>query len=247
MTQVLAGNWKMFKVRSEAEAFFQQVGLQIATSDVRKIVATSPLLIETALEFSTGTGIDIFAQDCSWLPEGALTGDTSARQLADIGVKGTLVGHSERRQFFGDTDERCVKKAELALDAELDVIYCIGESLAERQNQHTEAVLERQLAALLQIADKAGERLILAYEPVWAIGTGLTANSDQIRDAHAFIATLLLKKGLSLPILYGGSVKPANFKEISRVPHVAGGLVGGASLDAKSFIDLHTALLDSEI
>lgn len=247
MTKILAGNWKMFKVRSEVEAFFQQIGIEIATSDVRKIVATSPLLIETALEFSTGTGIDIFAQDCSWLSEGALTGDTSARQLADIGVKGTLVGHSERRQFFGDTDERCVKKASLALEADLDVIYCVGESLAERQSQQTEAVLDRQIGALLAIAEKAGDRLVLAYEPVWAIGTGLTASTDQIRDAHAYMATLLLKKGLSFPLLYGGSVKPANFNEISRVPHVAGGLVGGASLDAKSFIELHRALLGSEI
>ncbi len=238
----LAGNWKMFKNKAEVEHFFQEIGLRVVQSPVRTIICASPTLLETAQNFSTGTGIEIFSQNCAWTESGAFTGEISPLQLCDIGIKGTLVGHSERRQFFGDTDETCAKRARAALSHELEVIYCIGESLEDRKGGKTATVLESQLKALIPVAKEFTKKLIVAYEPIWAIGTGLTADSEQIVDAHTKISQVLEASGLSLPILYGGSVKPNNFKEISHLTKVAGGLVGGASLDAKSYIELHNCL-----
>jgi triosephosphate isomerase len=145
--------------------------------------------------------------------------------LVDLGVRGAIVGHSERRQYFGETDESAWSRAERALAAGLEVIYCVGELEAEREAGHTEEVLRRQISVL-----SAHERLVVAYEPVWAIGTGKTATADQAQEAHAFIKSLQ-----DVPVLYGGSVKPENAEELLSEPDVDGALVGGASLDAESF------------
>lgn len=248
--KVLAGNWKMFKTRAETRAFFKEVGTRIAASKVRKIVAASPTLLETALQASEGTGIEIFSQNCAWAESGAFTGEISPLQLKDLGIRGTLVGHSERRQYFAESDETCAKRAKAALAAGLEVIYCLGETLDERKAERTAAVLEKQMQPLLKevlpsiVASgaKPGAKLMIAYEPVWAIGTGLTATTEQIAEAHALLATWLKAGDFDVALLYGGSVKPQNIKEIGATDHVSGGLVGGASLEVKSYLELHDGL-----
>ncbi|MBS1983616.1 MAG: triose-phosphate isomerase [Bdellovibrionales bacterium] len=245
--KVLAGNWKMFKTRAETRNFFETVGDQIRASSVRKIAAPSPTLLDTALQASASTGIEIFAQNVAWAESGAFTGETSAAQLLDLGVKGAIIGHSERRQYFGETDASAVKRALFALSQGLHVIFCFGEKIEERQSGKTQAVIREQLAPVvaqilpqLNSTQLATQAFMLAYEPVWAIGTGLVATPDQVREAHGFIASLI--GSTPLPILYGGSVKADNFGGLASLPHVHGGLVGGASLEAKSYLQLHEVL-----
>jgi triosephosphate isomerase (TIM) len=246
MRKVLAGNWKMFKTRAETASFFMEIGKSLAASPLRKIIAPSPTLMESAVRASEGSGIEIFSQNCAWAPSGAFTGELSPLQLRDVGCTGTLVGHSERRQHFGDTDLSVLKRAINALQHGLEVIYCIGESLEERQGGLTPKVLKQQLSGVLSELLpnlKPGSGFLMAYEPVWAIGTGLTASSEQITEAHALISAELAKAGgADVAILYGGSVKPNNFREISHLPKVGGGLVGGASLSPADYIALHDCL-----
>lgn len=242
MKKILAGNWKMFKTRSDVEDFFSHVSNRVAESPVRKIVAASPTLLESAVAHSLETGIEIFSQNCHWETQGAFTGEISPLQLADVGAVGTLIGHSERRQLFQETDESCLKRAFSALNAGLEVIYCVGETIEARKAGQTLQVLEKQLKSVIELKAPR-EKFILAYEPVWAIGTGLTANSEQIIETHNWIAEILEKNSLNFQILYGGSVKPTNFKEIASLKHVSGGLVGGASLEAESYLQLHDCLM----
>ena len=170
-------------------------------------------------------GLTTYAQNVHWEPEGAYTGEISAPLLLELGVAGSLVGHSERRQYFGETDETVAKRTRAALDAGLRVIACVGETQEQREAGETEDVLRRQLAVL-----QPHPCLVLAYEPVWAIGTGLTATPEQAQEAHAFIKSLLAAR-----VLYGGSVKPDNAAGLLAQPDVDGALVGGASLDVDSF------------
>ena len=179
----------------------------------------------TSLATAVGHGLSVYAQNVHWEAEGAYTGEVSAPMLLELGVEGAIVGHSERRQHFGETDEGVARRAAAALEAGLAVIACVGELEEERELGRTEDVLRRQAAVL-----EAHERLVLAYEPVWAIGTGKTATPAQAQEAHAF-----LKELLDVPVLYGGSVKPDNAAELLRQPDVDGALVGGASLDVDSF------------
>jgi triosephosphate isomerase len=171
------------------------------------------------------SGLKVYAQNVHWEDEGAFTGEISVRMLLELGVAGAIVGHSERRQYFGETDETAWSRAEHALGAGLGVIYCVGEQDAEREAGHTEEVLRRQLSVL-----QSHERLVIAYEPVWAIGTGKTAAPEQAQDAHVFIKSLI-----DVPVLYGGSVKPENAGVLLAQPDVDGALVGGASLEVESF------------
>ena len=242
MTKCLAGNWKMFKTRGEVATFFEVIGEQIKKSSVQKIVATSPTLLQTAVPLGAKAGIEIYSQNCAWDNFGALTGEISPLQLVDLGVSGTLIGHSERRQFFGETTATCKKRLKAALGAKLGVIYCLGESLEERKASKTFEVIESQITPVLEELAAHPSLSMIAYEPVWAIGTGLVASPGQIQEAHEFIGALLAKNGLKLPVLYGGSVKPENFREISGTPGVSGGLVGGASLDPLSYLALHQCL-----
>jgi triosephosphate isomerase len=183
-----------------------------------------PSLAE-AVQALAGTEIGVFAQNCHWADEGAFTGEVSAPMLLELGVYGTIVGHSERRQHFGETDEGVARRVEAALGHGLHVIACVGETEAEREAGETEAVLRRQVAVL-----EADDGLVVAYEPVWAIGTGRTATPEIAQEAHALIKSLL-----DVPVLYGGSVKPENAAELAAQPDVDGALVGGASLDVESF------------
>jgi len=171
----------------------------------------------------------VFAQNVHWADEGPFTGEVSAPMLRELGVSGAIVGHSERRQYFGETDETVARRAVAALEHNLRVIACIGESLEEREAGQMELVLRVQVEAIAE-ATGPHERLVIAYEPVWAIGTGLTATPDQAREAHAFVKGIL-----DVPVLYGGSAKPENVPELFAEPDVDGALVGGASLVVDTF------------
>ncbi len=252
MNKVLAGNWKMNKNRAEVKSFFEQLPSELKTNNkARAIVAPSPTLMETAVLSAAGSVVEVFSQNCAFEGSGAYTGEISPMQLQDIGVTGTLVGHSERRQYFGETDASCLKRTLKAFESGLTVIYCIGETLEERKSAQTNQVLARQLQLVvsevlphLPAAEGAKERFIVAYEPVWAIGTGLTASAQDIKNAHDFIYLEMSKASSKVPsILYGGSVKPENFAEISSTPHVAGGLVGGAALKSADYSSLWKTLL----
>jgi triosephosphate isomerase (TIM) len=179
----------------------------------------------TRLRDCVEAGLTTYAQNVHWEPEGAYTGEISASMLLELGVAGSLVGHSERRRYFGETDERVALRTRAALDAGLHVIACVGETLEQREAGETEDVLRRQVAVL-----EPHERLVVAYEPVWAIGTGRTATPEIAQQAHELIKSLL-----DVPVVYGGSVKPDNTAGLFAQPDVDGALVGGASLDVDSF------------
>jgi triosephosphate isomerase len=219
---LIAGNWKMFKGPAEARAFFES----FEAPDSVDVVFCPPYV---SLGVAVGTGQTIYAQNVHWEASGPYTGEVSPGMLLELGVKGALVGHSERRQLFGESDEMVARRASAALDAGLGVIACVGETLEQRESGDTEFVLKIQMEA---IAFAAGEHenLVVAYEPVWAIGTGKTATPEQAEEAHRFIKTLLDR-----PVLYGGSVKPENAAELLSQPSIDGALVGGASLEPDSF------------
>ena len=220
---IVAGNWKMYGGPDPRKL----AGRLAAVSGVETIVCP-PF---TGLAACVEAGLTTYAQNVHWEAEGAYTGEISAPMLLGLGVAGSLVGHSERRQLFGETDEDVARRARAALDAGLRVIACVGETQAEREGGQTEQVLRRQVAVL-----EPHERLVVAYEPVWAIGTGLTATPEMAQEAHAFIKTLL-----DAPVLYGGSVKPDNAAALMAQPDVDGALVGGASLDIESFASICVA------
>jgi triosephosphate isomerase len=215
---LVAGNWKMFKGPAETAAFLDAFEPPTGV----EIVVCPPF---TSLQAAVGRGLPVYAQNVHWAPEGAFTGEVSPGMLLELGVEGSLVGHSERRQHFGETDETVRRRCEAALDAGLAVIACVGETDEQREAGETEQVLRRQVAAL-----PAHERLVIAYEPVWAIGTGKTATPETAQEAHAFIKSLHDTR-----VLYGGSVKPENAAELMAQPAVDGALVGGASLEPGSF------------
>jgi triosephosphate isomerase len=222
---LIAGNWKMFKGPAEAGAFCRELREADLPDDVDVVVCPPYVSLEAAVQALAGTEVGVFAQNCHWELEGAFTGEVSASMLQELGVYGTLVGHSERRQWFGETDETVARRVRTALQQGLHVIACVGESESEREAGETDAVLRRQVGVL-----EADENLVIAYEPVWAIGTGKTATPAMAQQAHETI-----KSVLDLPVLYGGSVKPDNAAELMSQPAVDGALVGGASLDVESF------------
>ena len=223
---LVAGNWKMFKGTSETLAFFDA----FETPSGVEVVVCPPF---TSLSLAAGRGIPVYAQNVHWAPEGAFTGEISAPMLLELGVEGALVGHSERRQFFGETDETVRRRCEAALEAGLRVIACVGETEAEREAGETEAVLTRQVSAIPR-----HDALVLAYEPVWAIGTGKTATPELAQAAHQLIKDLHPTR-----VLYGGSVKPENAAELMAQPAIDGALVGGASLEPGSFAAICRAAL----
>jgi len=225
MTKLIAGNWKMFKGQREAAVFCRELRDAELPADVDVVVCPPFPSLALAVQALAGTEIGVFAQNCHWAAEGAFTGEVSAPMLQELGVYGTLVGHSERRQWFGETDDLVARRVSACLEAGLHVIACVGETEAERDAGETHTVLRRQLAAL-----EADDNLVVAYEPVWAIGTGRTATPETAEEAHERIKELL-----DVPVLYGGSVKPENAAELLAQPAVDGALVGGASLELASF------------
>ncbi len=231
---LIAGNWKMYKGPSETAEFC--LGLREQELDGVDVVVCPPFVsLAVAVQLLAGTEIAVAAQNVHWEHEGAYTGEVSAAMLRELGAYGTIVGHSERRQHFGETDETVGRRAHAALQAGLFVIACIGETEEERERNETEEVLRRQLSVL-----EPDDNLVLAYEPVWAIGTGKAATTELVQDAHAFI-----KSQLDVPVLYGGSVKPENAAELLVLGHVDGALVGGASLELESFTAICRAAIRS--
>jgi triosephosphate isomerase len=227
---LFAANWKMYKGPAETRAFCAA----FQPPDGVEAVLCPPF---GSLVAAVESGHTVFAQNVHWADEGAFTGEVSAPMLLELGVSGAIVGHSERRQYFGETDETVARRTVAALEHGLRVIACVGESQEERESGQTELVLRVQLEA---IRDATGphEQLVIAYEPVWAIGTGLTATPDQAAESHAFVKSLL-----DVPVLYGGSVKPENAAELLAESGVDGALVGGASLDVESFTAICQAAL----
>jgi triosephosphate isomerase len=223
---LIAGNWKMFKGPEEAGEFCRALKGAKLPDDVDVAVCPPYVSLETAVRELAGTEVAVCAQSVHWEATGAFTGEISAPMLRELGVYGAIVGHSERRQYFGETDETVARRTAAALEAGLWVIACVGETEAEREAGETDEVLRRQVSVL-----EAHEQLVIAYEPVWAIGTGKTATPELAQAAHETI-----KSVLDLPVLYGGSVKPDNAAELMGQPAVDGALVGGASLEVDSFV-----------
>jgi triosephosphate isomerase (TIM) len=223
--KLIAGNWKMYKGPGAAAEFC--LGLRDEDLEGVDVVVAPPFVsLAVAVQLLAGTEIAVAAQNVHWEEEGAYTGEISPAMLLELGVYGAIVGHSERRQYFGENDENVRKRAQGALAAGMFVIGCVGETEEERERGETESVLQRQVSAF-----EADDNLVLAYEPVWAIGTGKTATPEIAQEAHAFIKSLL-----DVPVLYGGSVKPDNAAVLLSQPDVDGALVGGASLELESFI-----------
>ena len=242
---VIAGNWKMYNTQAEARAYFAAFAPQVAGSthcDI--IIAPVFTALAASVEAVKGTAISIAAQDMHGEPEGAYTGEVSAAMLVETGCRGVIVGHSERRQFFGETDESASKKVKAALAAGLTPILCVGESLAEREGKKMEEVLDRQFrGGVAALTGTEFSRIILAYEPVWAIGTGRTATPETAAEAHRFLRqqaawSFTPDRAAGLRILYGGSVKPDNIKGLMAQMEIDGALVGGASLNAEAFASI---------
>src|SRR5215204_3830916 len=224
---LIAGNWKMNKSGSETAEFCSSLKRRVDALAGRVDISVFPPFTSLAAAVTglADSEIAVGAQNVHWEREGAFTGEVSPPMLRELGVYAAIVGHSERRQYCGETDETTARRAAAALEAGLFVIACVGELEGEREAGETEDVLRRQVGALSE-----DDRLVVAYEPVWAIGTGKTATPDQAREAHAFIKSLL-----DVPVLYGCSVTPGNVEELLAQAAVAGALVGGASLDLDSF------------
>ncbi|HLO68185.1 MAG TPA: triose-phosphate isomerase [Holophaga sp.] len=238
--RIVAANWKMNHLRADATAFMEtlKAGWKPVQGVVAAVAPPFPLL-PLLQGLAQGTPLRVYAQNAHAEPKGAFTGEVSMAQVMDAGACGVILGHSERRQYNGETEATLLPKLKAAAAQGLAPMLCVGETLAQRDAGETLDVLKTQLA-ILAGTDFPG--LAVAYEPVWAIGTGRVATVDQIAEVHAFVRgelkTLLGDKGASTPILYGGSVTPDNFGEILAVPDVAGGLVGGASLDPAKFLRL---------
>lgn len=258
---VIAGNWKMNLGPREAKQFFVELRTRWPESNLEKgkdgletVLFVPDLSLASSQQTAAGLPIEIGAQNAHWEEQGAFTGETSGKMLRECGVTHVLVGHSERRQFFGETDETVRKRTESLLDQGFQVMVCIGESQQERESGQTQQVLQKQLEGVfcpngratsaLTVDLPAGKRSVsVAYEPVWAIGTGLTATPAQAEEAHHFIRTWISKTlspqaAEGTPLLYGGSVKPDNIDELLSCENIDGALVGGASLKPESFLSL---------
>jgi triosephosphate isomerase len=238
----MAGNWKMYKTAAETSSFFEKFSPLVAGATHAEVVICPPFVnIPAAVEAARPTAIGIGAQDVFWLKEGAYTGEVSAPMLTAAGCRWVIIGHSERRQYFHETEETVFKKTVAALEAGLNPIVCLGERLEEREANATESVCGAQFAGgLSSLSAEQFARVVIAYEPVWAIGTGKTATPEMAADAHKFIRGEVSKKfgaeaAAACRILYGGSVKPDNVKGLMAQPEIDGALVGGASLDPQSF------------
>jgi len=240
--KLIAANWKMYKTPDETRAFFRDFLPSVAGHTRDEIAVCPPFVcLPAAAEAAKGSSIAIGGQDLHWQKEGAFTGETSATMLLATGCTHVIIGHSERRQYFGETDDTVNMKLKTALEAGLTPIVCVGEVLEEREANLTEDVLRRQcLRAFHAISSKKAGKLVIAYEPVWAIGTGKTATPALASEAHLVIRGETAKAfgdefAANMRILYGGSVKPENAKALMAEEDIDGALVGGASLDPKSF------------
>jgi triosephosphate isomerase (TIM) len=237
---MFAANWKMNKTVEESERFLAEFLPSVPDSGAEVVICPPFLSLKTAVEHCALSRARVAAQNMHQEAEGAFTGEVSAPMLVELGVEGVILGHSERRQHFGETDEALARKVPAALHAGLEPILCVGESEAQRDSDETEPVLTRQIEAdLADVPDDSLADVVIAYEPIWAIGTGKTATTAQAQDAIALIRRLIEARSVdaatAIRILYGGSVKPDNAEELVSQPDVDGALVGGASLDPEDF------------
>jgi triosephosphate isomerase (TIM) len=243
---IIAGNWKMHKTPSEAKEFVQGLAKRVGkTEPMCEIIIAPPFVaVPAAVQAATGTPIQVSAQNLYWEDQGAFTGEVAGPMIKDTGCTHVIIGHSERRQYFGETDETVNKRIVAALRSELIPIFCLGETLTERERGETFDVVRRQLSVgLAGIELSEPHRFIIAYEPVWAIGTGKTATPEQAQEVHAFLRSAVASSlgqnfAEQVRILYGGSVKPANTRGLMSCPDIDGGLVGGACLKIDDFIGI---------
>jgi triosephosphate isomerase (TIM) len=243
-TPFIAGNWKMNKTIAEAEAFIQALLPRVSTADGVDVAVCVPFTdLQAVVDSTRGSRVEVYAQNMHQAPTGAFTGEVSPPMLLELGVSGVVLGHSERRQFYGETDRALQDKVPAALAAGLEPILCVGESEDEREEGETERRLRHQVQeGLERVAVEDLTRVVIAYEPIWAIGTGRVATPEQAQDAIAFIRALVggrsAEAAQGVRVLYGGSVKPENAAEILGLPDVDGALVGGASLDPASLAQI---------
>lgn len=247
-SKIVAGNWKMNKNLEQTEALLDELGAKLPDTQAEVMVAPTFVNLAGAVRALDSSVIEVIAQNMHFAESGAYTGEISADMLLNIDVNTVILGHSERRAYFGETDEILAKKVAAALAKNMRVMFCFGEELNDRKANNHFKVVESQLRnALFSLDGSAWKNIILAYEPVWAIGTGETASPEQAQEMHAFIRKTITEAydatiADSVSILYGGSVKPANAEDIFSKPDVDGGLIGGASLVADDFIAIINAI-----
>ena len=246
--KIVAGNWKMNKNQEETVSLVSEIVSLLEETDAEVMVAPTFVNLSSAVNALNSSDVEVVAQNMHFAANGAFTGEISAGMLKSIGIKTVIIGHSERRAYFGETDDILAKKVVAALENDLRVIFCFGEELEERKSGNHFSVVESQLRnALFSLDNEAWGHIVLAYEPVWAIGTGETATPEQAQEMHAFIRETITKAfneqiAEDVTILYGGSVKPSNAEEIFSKPDVDGGLIGGAALKADDFLAIVKAI-----
>jgi triosephosphate isomerase len=247
---IVAGNWKMNKTVAEAVVLANDIKRDLAGCKEVDVVLCPPFTaLKAVSDTITGTHVDLGAQNMYWEKSGAYTGEVSAEMLREVYCHYVILGHSERRSYFGETDEIVNKKTKAALESNLTPIVCVGETLAEREAGRTYDVVGTQVrGSLAGLTPRQLVESVIAYEPVWAIGTGKTATSEQAQEVHAFIRKVLAEiadeaVAQAVRIQYGGSVKPSNARELFGMPDIDGGLIGGASLEARSFIEIVQAAI----
>ena len=244
---VIAGNWKMNKNRAEAKALITELLPLVKQADCEVVICTPYTNLETALALTEGSLVKVGAENCHWAESGAFTGEISAPMLKELGVQYVIIGHSERRQYFGETDETVAKRVRAALESGLEVILCVGETLEQREAGITDETIAIQVKkALAGVTEEELRHIIIAYEPVWAIGTGKTATAEQAGEVCQAIRAVIRKLygarvARSVTIQYGGSMNAKNAHELLAQPDVDGGLIGGASLKAPDFVEIINA------
>jgi len=242
--KIVAGNWKMNNTLNDTINLINDLKQNIVSSDVKVMIAPSFPFLKTAVDQLKDLNIEVIAQNINDNKSGAFTGEVSIDMLKSIGVDSTLIGHSERRAYYYEDDELLLKKINIALEFNMNVIFCFGEELKDRKsNSHFQVVKSQLDNTVMKLNSKSLNKIVLAYEPVWAIGTGETASADQAQEIHEFVRNYISEKfsreiANSVSILYGGSVKPSNAVEIFNKKDVDGGLIGGAALNANDFIEI---------
>ena len=242
--KIVAGNWKMNNGLQETEILINELLAETNHSGCEVMVAPSFVSLKTAIDSLNDNDIEVVSQNVHQSNDGAYTGEVSAKMLSSIGIKTTIIGHSERREYFSETHEVLKNKVDISLQNSIKIIFCFGEELKDRKTNNHFNIISNQISeSLFHLSSSDWNNIILAYEPIWAIGTGETASSDQVQEMHSFIRNFIGQKysnelAQKISILYGGSVKPNNAKEIFSMTDVDGGLIGGASLKSKDFFSI---------
>ncbi len=242
--KIVAGNWKMNNGLQETEILINELLAETNHSGCEIMVAPSFVSLKTAIDSLNDNDIEVVSQNVHQSNDGAYTGEVSAKMLSSIGIKTTIIGHSERREYFNETHEVLKNKVDISLQNSIKIIFCFGEELKDRKTNNHFNIISNQISeSLFHLSSSDWNNIILAYEPIWAIGTGETASSNQVQEMHSFIRNFIAQKysnelAQKISILYGGSVKPNNAKEIFSMTDVDGGLIGGASLKSKDFFSI---------